>query len=191
MRAKALYNKYSSGKHWEQHPTAYAKNFSTFLSKNRFSELLVDVGCGNGRDAAFFTRVGFDTLGIDRVSTEIESDKKSFCDVKFEVGDIEKLKFVSNSVGAFFMINVVHYVNQKKAIKEIFRTLIPGGYFYVHFNLEIRDQTGKIDYQQGEKEIKQLVKKFVVVREKVFYRTDTTPITHEHKILELILQKKT
>jgi SAM-dependent methyltransferase len=38
------------------------------------------------------------------------------------------------------MINVIHYVDKKKAIQEILRTLQPKGYFFIHFNIDITDK---------------------------------------------------
>ena len=38
--------------------------------------LIVDVGCGNGRDTLFFAHLGYSTLGIDRSSAAIEQSTK-------------------------------------------------------------------------------------------------------------------
>jgi SAM-dependent methyltransferase len=52
--------------------------------------LVVDIGCGNGRDTFFFARSGFPTIGIDRSSVSIEANARmrSAGDVRFINADI-------------------------------------------------------------------------------------------------------
>lgn len=189
MQSQKLYQKYANGRHWEKHPTIYAETFAGFLNSVNFKGLIVDIGCGNGRDVDVFSKLGFDTLGIDNFKEEVDSDKKKFPELKFEVQDAENLNFKDDSAGAFFMINVIHYVDKEKTIQEIFRALKPNGYFFVHFNIDIKDSGGRVDYHQDQDDILRLVSKFEIIRQNLFERTDCQPIEHKHKILELILQK--
>jgi len=189
MKEKVLYEKYNSGKHWENHPTIYAERFLDFLKERRFSGLLIDLGCGSGRDVNFFSKNGLDVKGIDLDEKEISLAKKNFPEICFEIQDVEKLSFVDKSIDYIFMINVIHYLDKEKAIKEVYRTLKDGGYFFIHFNLEIKDNNDKIDYSQKEEEILSLVKDFKIIKKKIFKRVDTKPLKHTHKIMELVLQK--
>lgn len=189
MKEKVLYEKYNSGKHWENHPTIYAERFLDFLKERRFSGLLVDLGCGSGRDVNFFSKNGLDVKGIDLDEKEISLAKKNFPEICFEIQDVEKLSFADKSIDYIFMINVIHYLDKEKAIKEVYRTLKDGGYFFIHFNLEIKDNNDKIDYSQKEEEILSLVKDFKIIKKKIFKRVDTKPLKHTHKIMELVLQK--
>jgi len=189
MQSKKLYQKYAESRHWEKHPTLYAETFAKFLKTVNFNGLIVDIGCGNGRDVNVFSDFGFNALGVDNSKKEIEFDRKKFPELKFEIQDAENLKFKDDSVGAFFMINVIHYLNKEKAIQEIFRTLKPLGYFFIHFNVDITDKSGNADYHQDEEDILKLVSKFKIVDKKLFERVDYQPVEHRHKIMELILQK--
>lgn len=189
MQEENLYQKYSDGRHWEKHPTLYAETFAKFLKNVNFKGMIVDIGCGNGRDVGVFVKDGFNALGVDISQQEIEDCKRRFPELKFEMQDAEKLMLEDNSVDAFFMINVIHYVHKEKAIREIFRVLKPKGYFFIHFNLEIIDKNGKVDYRHDQKEILKLVSMFKIIGKKIFNRTDQQPIEHKHKIMELILQK--
>ena len=65
MRSEKLYQKYADGRHWEKHPTLYAETFAEFLKSVNFEGLVVDVGCGNGRDVDVFSKLGFNVLGVD------------------------------------------------------------------------------------------------------------------------------
>ncbi|MFH1064974.1 MAG: class I SAM-dependent methyltransferase [Nanoarchaeota archaeon] len=177
------------GRHWENHPTAYSEHFAKFLKSKKFHEKLVDVGCSSGRDVNVFNNFGFDAMGVDYAEGEISIAREKFPGLKFEVQNAESLKFADNSVGAFFMINVIHFTKKEKAIAEIFRALKHGGYFLIHFNIEIKDNKGKIDYYHAPKDILKLVSMFNIVHKKIFQRTDLKPIKHKHRIMELILQK--
>jgi SAM-dependent methyltransferase len=190
MKEKVLYEKYSSGKHWENHPTIYAESFLKFLKQKSFSGLLVDLGCGNGRDVNFFRKNGLNVKGIDINEKEISIAKKNLPDLCLEIQDIEKLAFTNNSIGAFFMINVIHYIDKGKSLKEVYRKLKKKGYFFIHFNIEIKDNKGNIDYSQQEGEILSLIKDFKIIKKRIFNRIDIKPIEHTHKIMELILQKQ-
>ncbi|MBM3233813.1 class I SAM-dependent methyltransferase [Candidatus Pacearchaeota archaeon] len=189
MNIEKFKHKYFDKKHWQNHPAKYSEDFSCFLKSKNFKGMVVDIGCGNGRDVNLFSKNGFRVLGIDNSEEEILFAKSNFPDLNFEVQNAETLNFPDNSIGAFFMINVIHFLNQKKALNEIFRALKPGGYFFVHFNLSVIDAKGNIYYRQNTKSVLNLVSKFKIISQKIFEREDSKPICHKHKILELILTK--
>ena len=189
MREQKLYDKYLSGQHWGEHGTNHAEFFAEFLKKQNFEGLLVDIGCGKGRDVNLFNESNFNVLGIDFSKDEIALAKKTYPNSNFEVQNAEKLNFENNSISAFFMINVIHYLDKTKAINEIFRTLKSKGYFFIHFNLSIMDKEGNEDYHHSEEEVLKLVSKFKILHKKILKRVDHKLIEHTHKIIELILQK--
>ena len=151
--------------------------------------MIVDLGCGNGRDLAVFSKLGFAALGVDNSKKEIESNKKRLPELTFEVQDVEKLGFKNNSVDAFFMINVIHYVDKEKAMNEIWRALKHRGYFFIHFNVDIIDKRGTVDYHHDPENILKLVSSFKIIQQKIFERIDHQPVEHKHTIMELVLQK--
>jgi len=189
MQSKELYTKYSPSKHWELHPTIYAESFTEFLKNKKFHGKIVDIGCGTGRDVNVFVQHGLNALGIDNSEKEIALTKQKFPKLRFEVQDAEHLDFASNSIDACYTINVIHYVDKEKAINEILRILKPRGYFFIHFNIDIIDKNGKIDYHQDLNDILQSISMFKIIKKQIFERTDNQPIEHKHKIIELILQK--
>lgn len=189
MENKLLLDKYKKGRHWEKHPIVYAERFVKFLKDKKFNGMIVDFGCGNGRDVDVFIKNGFDSAGIDVSKDEIKLAQSNFPNCKFTVQNIENLNFKDNSIDSIFMINVIHYVNQEKTFDEISRVLKPGGYVFIHFNLEIVDKEDNLDYWQQELEILNLIVLFEIVHEKIFERIDTQPKEHTHKIMELILRK--
>ncbi len=191
MENSNLFNKYLSGQHWKNHTTEYAERFLDFLIINNFKGILVDVGCGSGRDTNFFaSKISeFQVIGMDCDFLEISLARENHPENVFLKRNIECCDFLDSSVGAFFMINVIHYVDQKKALSEIIRILEPNGYLFVHFNLEIIDVHGNVDYFQNKEEIFSLISGFKIRQAREIERVDYSPIEHVHKILELVLQK--
>jgi len=189
MQNEELYKKYLAGRHWEQHPIIYAEKFSDFLKEKNFKDLLVDLGCGTGRDVNVFNQNNLNVLGVDLSDEEIWKANKNFPELNFSVMDAENLKLEPKSVGAFFAINIIHYLDQEKAFAEINRTLKPNGYLFIHFNLSIIDQDSLSDYQKPEEEIIKLFNGFKILEKNTFKRIDYKPFEHTHTILEIIAEK--
>lgn len=190
MWSQKLFDKYLRGRHWEKHPTIYAKYFANFLDDKKFQGLLVDIGCGSGRDVNVFNKRKFNVKGIDYSKKEILLAQNNFPHCNFEIQNAEKLDFANDSVGALYMINVIHYTDKEKVMSEFFRVLRQCGYIFIHFNLEIKDEDDNIDYKQNEEEVLNLISKFKIIEKNILNRADTTPKVHTHKIMELILQKE-
>ncbi len=189
MHSLSLYKKYSQGQHWKKHPTVYAGTFAEFLKSKNFKGSILDIGCGSGRDVDFLHRQGFDVIGIDTNKEEIEKACIQFPKLKLQEGNAEKLDFPDTSIDACFMINVIHYLNMEKAIEEVYRVLTPGGYFFIHFNLDIIDDEGNNDYHHDQNDILKLLSQFEILNKRTLTRIDREPIKHTHFILELVLQK--
>lgn len=193
MRNQKLYDKYLHGRHWDFHPGIYAVVFADFLRRERlFKGLLVDLGCGSGSDVAIFAEHSINAIGIDYSEQEVRAAVMRYSHLRFEQQNVEALTFADNSVGALYCVNVMHYVDQRRAMTEILRVLQPGGFVYVHFNEKIVDSTtGYVDYSQDKDEIMELVSSFSSYRPRnqLITREDAVPVPHEHYIRELILQK--
>ncbi len=190
MREQELYDKYLSGKHWYSHPLEYAAEYAEFLRSRGFEGLLVDLGCGSGRDVHQFAQYGLDVIGVDLSESEVSNAKQNYPDSRFRVQNIENMDFGDGAVAAFYMINVVHYLNRDAAVKEIYRCLKEGGYLYIHFNLLIQDAEGNIDYQDSEVAILEQLSYFSIVKHRIFERKDFEPFPHEHQVLCLVLEKE-
>jgi ubiquinone/menaquinone biosynthesis C-methylase UbiE len=197
MKNRKLFKKYNKGSHWEVSNNGYADVFISFLKEkfeipeNAQNVVVIDLGCGKGKDVVRFNDANVPALGFDKDSALISFAKRSYDKYRsnFFVYNIEKLPYDNNTRKAFFCINVMHYVDQRKVLAEIYRTLIPGGYAFIHFNLLIMDEYCTVDYSQRDRDIYKLVKKFKIIREDMISREDPKPIPHTHDIMQLILQK--
>ncbi|MFA7717639.1 MAG: class I SAM-dependent methyltransferase [Candidatus Absconditabacterales bacterium] len=197
MKNQELFDKYSRDKHWENHPTIHADMFAKFLKNNLNKQILssefviTDLGCGIGRDVVRFREHRISCMGfdIDHEALVYISNHYNIHGTNFNCCNIEKLPFQNSSKYAYFCINVMHYVNASKVMKEMYRTLKRGGYAFIHFNLLIIDENYSIDYHQKKSDVYELIKEFEIVSENIFLREDSKPVPHTHHIMQLILKK--
>lgn len=63
---------------------------------------IIDIGCGNGRDAIFFSSIGYKVIGIDSSSSAVDlcgsAAKKLEIDASFKVFDISEDKIAINKL---------------------------------------------------------------------------------------------
>ncbi len=94
---------------------------------------VLDLGCGSG---AFTARLSAafpnsDITGIDISGGIIKRAKKSYPNIKFEVGDIEKTKYKPNSIDLICYTGILHHFPDfSKVAKEGYRLLKPGGHIF-------------------------------------------------------------
>lgn len=194
MKNKQLFTKYKEGRHWEKHSISYVDRFYKFLQKKipnfHYKHSIIDLGCGNGSDIFRLRNYwGVTAIGFDNDYETIRRAEEQTGFDCFYHRNIEQLLSEDNTSSAYFCINVMHYVDQKKVLREIYRTLRPLGYVFIHFNLLIFDENFAIDYHQKKSDVYELIKDFTIAQEKVFVRKDKEPYPHTHHILEVILQK--
>ena len=195
MRNSGLLTKYSNEQDpWETHCRSYAPDFVEMTKFKLPGGPILNAGCSTGSDNYVLgSLINRRVIGIDTNLEAIQEARRRFSSSEFHEGNIEDLDFPDNTFAAAYMVNVAHYLDDKEgSLDEIHRVLKEGGYFYVHFNTEIVDKDGNVDYQQDEKEIDALIEKskFEVVSRRTFTREDEQPIRHEHSIIEYLLRKE-
>lgn len=105
----------------------------------RFRELLsgkkiIDIGCGAGRDAAIFTREGFDYTGIDASEAMLKIAKEVAPEGVYKQMDFFHLDFQDNSFDGFWAAaSYLHIPKAEvgKALAEAERILKPGGVGFI------------------------------------------------------------
>jgi ubiquinone/menaquinone biosynthesis C-methylase UbiE len=113
------------------HPINESKKFLSYLKKNK---LILDIGCGPGRDAKIFTDYGLKVVGIDLSKQMIEAASNRAKNAKFHVMDIRKLYFNDNSFdGIWASASFLHIPKRDifKGLKEVHRVLKNKGIFYI------------------------------------------------------------
>lgn len=98
---------------------------------------VLDLGCGNGRHAIYFARLGMKAAGIDVSQQAIDwADdwaKREGLEIDFRVGDIAALPYEDASFDAVVSHGVLDHVRPAlaaAATREVRRILTPGGLFY-------------------------------------------------------------
>lgn len=91
---------------------------------------ILDIGCGPGVHAKKMYEMGAKVEGIDISNKMIEIAMREVPEVKFTVGDVEKLPYVKNKFDIVVASLVIgHFENWEKALSEIRRVLKKNGFF--------------------------------------------------------------
>jgi len=93
MKTEDSYNKKYSEKdyYWGKNPSFTAKKLIEILSKiNLTGKKLIDLGCGEGRDAIFFAKKGFEVLAIDISEQGLKKVEKYANEEKIKIKTLKK-----------------------------------------------------------------------------------------------------
>lgn len=144
-------------KYWEQF---YSKQnaefapslFAEYVVKNvsASGKNVVELGCGNGRDATYFAQNGYNVLAIDQCLSEINvlQDRYSNCtNLTFTCADFTNLQQHTSYdiVYSRFTLHSVSKEEQNRVVDWTFASLQKGGVFCV----EVRGQKNEI-YKVGK-----------------------------------------
>ena len=129
----AYWNQYYHNQICSIQPSPFAQYVSTLVEPGR---ALVDLGCGNGRDALFFAGQGLDVLAIDLSRAAIDLLNQNPVDhARFLCGDfIASDAHKPDSYDYAYSRFTIHAINQKQEsmlLQAMFRALKPGGKFFV------------------------------------------------------------
>lgn len=127
------YNKTVSEYH-EKGLDAHPDTGSDFLSHLKSGALILDLGCGPGRNAKIFTDKGYKCIGVDLSPKMIEFAKEYAPKADFEIMDVCELDFEDNKFDGIWANAIFLHVTRDKiqqALNECFRVLKPGGTMYV------------------------------------------------------------
>ncbi len=168
-----------------------------FLSYLPSDAVILDAGCGTGRDTDVFSEEGYTAYGIDFSPKMIKEAKKHYKG-KFLVRDILNTKFKDEKFdGIWANASLIHMPKDKLvlALREFFRILKPNGFLFFNVMKGSKDMIeiekknfyeGKLPISFYEKdEISELVSNngFHVV--KTYVETDDT-----HEWIDLLCRKR-
>lgn len=114
---------YGRSTHWYEYYTRsrapeQASSFAAEVAKQvEMGDYLLEVGCGNGRDASFFSSLGIDVVALDVAQAAIDASRArpSSRGVSFFVGDIASLP---HDLGSFDVIYSRFCLHAMTAIEE-------------------------------------------------------------------------
>ena len=152
MDESQCWNEFYSGKSASE--LVIPSQFAAFVASEYLThhDCLVDLGCGTGRDSAFFQGIGIDTLGVDASPTAIErcsklygpTNAKFLCAPISETGLSEKIKSLLAPharplLYARFFLHAIDEEAQTKFLELTRKIVGDNGRLAVEFRTE-RDQ---------------------------------------------------
>lgn len=115
------------------------------ILKERYlaNQLILDAGCGSGRNLKWFYNNSYKIFGIDSNIEKIDAVKKKYYSQKehFSVGLVEKLKFEDDSFHHIICNAVLHFAKNENHFKSMFSELIrvlkPNGTLFIRMTSDI------------------------------------------------------
>ena len=171
--------------------TSYIEEAFSYIKKE--NPKILEIGCGNGRDALEILKKTDDYLGIDISEELIKMAKEKVPDADFRVADVVNLEFPENLDIVIAFASLIHVDKDefKSILNKIYNALNVSGVIYLSLKYSIKyqeltqkDEFGSRTYYHYSKEdIGELASRFSIVKEEIEEIRDT-------KWLEVILQKK-
>ena len=126
-------------KDWANKPTLFAEQIQQYFPSNG---KLLELGSGQGQDALYFAKQGYDVTATDLVDTGLKEcelkARSQDISLNFQLVDIgQALPFEDESFDIVYSHLGLHYLNKQgteKLFQEIHRILKPGGILASLFN---------------------------------------------------------
>lgn len=117
-----------------------------FLSHLGSGSKIVDLGCGTGFSAGYFTKNGMNVIGVDLSKSMIEIAKRNYPNIHFFIDDVRNFS-LSNQVDAVWAgYSLFHFEQEyfEITIEKIKTYLKPGGIF----GLVMQEGHGEIEPEE-------------------------------------------
>ncbi|MFA6386483.1 MAG: class I SAM-dependent methyltransferase [Candidatus Paceibacterota bacterium] len=184
-------------------PQADTLRFLKFLKKEQKfrveEKMILDLGCGTGRNSNYLADLGNKVTGIEISRTALNIAKSRAQDigvvVDYRLGDIgEKYEIEDNSIDVVLDVTSSNSLNEKGReiyLNEVNRVLKTGGYFFVRALAKDGNKNVKNLLKQSPgREYDTYITKEIGLTERVFSREDFIRMYSKYfKILNL--EKKT
>ena len=164
----------------------------TLAILNKPEPNILEIGCGNGRDAEEILKHTNNYLGIDVSEKLIDLAKKKVSKGRFEIADIETYPIPNNLDVIFAFASLIHVPKEslQKILNLAFKSLNSGGVFFMsmkhadgYVESTKEDEFGtRTYYLYSIEDIKEIAKSFIILKNKI----------HDlrgQKWFEIILQK--
>ena len=113
------------------YPQKESKKFISLIKEN---SLILDLGCGPGRDSKIFSNKGYKVIGVDLSKEMIKVAKQRVKTANFKVMDLRNMSFKDNYFDAIWANAIFMHISKKEisqAIKETLRILKKDGILYI------------------------------------------------------------
>ena len=105
--------------------------------KNRYSEtdLILDAGCGSGRNFKFMSSLGFNITGCDIKKDEITKLKQDYPTHNLDISNLDNLQYPTDYFNHIICNAVLHFAKNeiefKQMMSELYRVLKPSGTLFI------------------------------------------------------------
>lgn len=135
----------------------YARKLNDYAplpERERFISLLprraqiLDIGCGPGRDADYFTTKGFCVTGVDLSEKLLEVARARVPQARFSKQDFRRLRFLKQSfdgIWACASLLHLHRAEVPQVLENFFHLLKPGGILFVM----VKEGLGEADVKES------------------------------------------
>jgi len=133
---------------WGLEPSEGAVKAAEFLNGSTNKKRILDVGCGYGRDLAYFFSKDYEVTGVDFSEEAVNLGKELFPNIRFDVSNVIPLPYEDESFDAVYGYSSLHLLNQEgrqRFLQESRRVLADGGYV-----IQTVASTNDPDYGNGE-----------------------------------------
>jgi SAM-dependent methyltransferase len=142
----------------------FAEIFTGYIKGKK----ILDLGCGPGRDAKFFTENGYNVVGIDLCDSFLEAASKNAPKAVIKKMDFRNLDFPSKSFDGVWASAAIYHVpknNARETIININKVLKSGGVLYISLLKGVGQKFLEEDFGKGrffkyytKEEIEELLK---------------------------------
>lgn len=127
-----------------------------FIDQIPTNSIILDAGCGNGKNMVYLKNKGYSVKGIDFSNKLLQVCKDKNLDV--EEADIRSLPYEDNSFDYVISIAVIHHLSTEKdryqAINEMLRVCKPGGKILISTWAVEQPNTSRFKFVLGANYIK-------------------------------------
>lgn len=120
------------------------KELAQFLELIPKTDLVLDAGCGSGRDCNYISSQGYRCEGVDLSEGLLKIARESYPSIHFQIGDLRKLPFPDSTFGGVWanasLLHLEKTSDVKKALSEFNRLLKPDGILFVRVKAQLGEQ---------------------------------------------------
>ncbi len=107
-------------------------------------DLLLDAGCGEGRNLLWFVQQGFEIFGIDQDEESIAHLRNTYPSLPanhWQVASLDKTSFADNYFNHIICSAVLHFAENSMhffaMLNELLRILVPGGSLFIRMASDV------------------------------------------------------
>ena len=139
-------------------------------SRYKKSDLILDAGCGSGRNIHWFYYNGFSIYGIDKDEKHINNLKEKYASIaeNFMVSTLENTPFKNEMFDHIICNAVLHFAENtmhfKSMISELIRVLKPKGTLFIRMASNIGIENNVVHLSEGVYKLPDTTTRFLLTK---------------------------